>query len=214
MDLIYWVKWGTGVSVVDINSDGLLDLYISVNGNKIDEMLENQFYLNEGDFKFRNATKELGLEGVLGVTNQSVFFDYDKDGDLDLYIMNGGMISDINPNDPNAIPNFTSRNGADKIIDPRDNRNLDFFLRNDNGKFKILDPESIGLIPGENRFGLGLVAADFNEDGWIDIFVSNDFIAADMLYINQKDGTFKGIIKTTIQANGLFFYGCRFWRFQ
>lgn len=176
--------WSTGVSMVDINGDGWLDIYVCKSGhNTKPEESENKFYLNKGDGTFIEAGRKLGLNDP-GFSTQCSFFDYDRDGDLDVYVMNyPGDWSDNNKN-------YVQLRESGALIPFRIR---DHFYRNEgNAKFTEIGAE-IGI--NNLGFGLGLMTADFNDDGWIDIYVGNDYVEPDYLYINQKNGTFKDEIK-------------------
>ncbi|WP_101450128.1 VCBS repeat-containing protein [Aquimarina sp. MAR_2010_214] len=172
----------TAVSVVDINNDGFLDIYINRAGwYEGDQKLANMLYVNNGDLTFTEQAKQHGLAD----TNRSIastFFDYDKDGDLDVYIANApaefdlsGKILDI-----------------DKIQNSKETqsfRSSDKLYNND-GKGNFTDvSEQAGILP-DLGFGLNAQVGDLNNDGWLDIYVSNDFIGPDFAYINNKNGTF------------------------
>lgn len=169
------VRWTRGVTMVDINNDDLLDLYVSVSDPP--GRSHNLLYVNQGNMIFKEMASEYGIDDDSNSV-QSVFFDYDKDGDLDLYI--------------SVYPPFNLYN-SNKFF-KRKNENPDYhesdrLYRNEgNGKFIEVTKEA-----GVLNYGLTLNASvsDFNSDGWYDIYVSNDFNAKDFLYINQGNGTFK-----------------------
>jgi len=166
--------WVHGVSVVDINNDGLEDIYLSIGGLEEDRDTRNLLYINNGDLTFVESAAKYGLDDA-SLTTQSSFFDYDNDGDLDVFLIN----YENNPDkDPNVIRPKTS-NGKSKSNDR--------LYRNDGGKF--IDASSQAGIVYEG-YGLGINIHDFNEDGWLDVYVSNDFVFDDNLYINNQDGTF------------------------
>lgn len=172
-------KWCTGVSVVDINADGLDDIYISVGGMGNKDDFPNLLYINQGDATFVESAKEYGLADK-GESIQSIFFDYDKDGDLDMYLLTGGGF------EHSAIairPMITNGNY----------RNTDRLYRNDFNE-QLGHPvfTNVSREAGINfeGFGLGISVLDANNDSWPDLYVSNDYLSRDLLYINQKDGTF------------------------
>lgn len=167
-------KWVHGVSVVDINEDGFEDIYLSVGGLEKGNDTRNLLYINNGDLTFTESAESYGLSDPQ-LTTQSSFFDYDNDGDLDVYLIN----YENNPEkDPNVIRPKTA-NGKSKSNDR--------LYRNDNGSFVDVTMDAGIVYEG---YGLGINIHDFNQDGWLDIYVSNDFVFDDNLYINNQDGTF------------------------
>lgn len=176
MDELAWVH---GVTVVDINQDGLEDIYLSVGGVESSVNSRNRLFINQGDLNFKDLSYEYGLADS-SLTTHTIFLDYDKDGDLDAYLLN----YENNPSkDPNAIrpKDFSgSRPSQDR------------FYKNIDGRFYETTSE-VGI--NQEGYGLGVLTSDFNNDGWLDIYVSNDFSFDDLLYINQKDGTFKESLK-------------------
>ncbi|WP_285651519.1 FG-GAP-like repeat-containing protein [Allomuricauda sp. NBRC 101325] len=178
--------WSTGVVMVDINHDGLLDIYVSNAGNMEGNNHDNDLYINNGDLTFTESAEEYNLAKT-GFTTHASFFDYDKDGDLDVYILNNSNIPvsslgyaeqrEVRAQDWEGVPHIFKGVG-------------DMLLRNDNGKFVDVSEEA-GIYGSLIGFGLGVLVTDFNGDLYPDIYVSNDFYERDYLYINQKDGTFK-----------------------
>ena len=175
-------KWITGVSMVDLNNDGYLDLYTCAAGN-IGGDYRNLCFINNGDpenVTFQERAALMGIDDP-GYSTQAAFFDYDLDGDLDLYLLTSSM----------AIPNKNrirkrnsdgSREDADKLF-----RNQGIDEATGLPIFKEVSREAGILWDG---FGLGLAITDINQDGWPDIYVANDYITNDLLYINQQDGSF------------------------
>jgi enediyne biosynthesis protein E4 len=168
--------WSTGVSMVDINGDGWLDIYVCNSGDVEGDNKENELFINNGDLTFTERAKEYGLDDA-GFTTHAVFFDYDGDGDLDLYILN---------NSYQAIGSFNLRKNERPR---RDSLGGDKLLRNDNGYFTDVSVEA-GIYGSIIGFGLGVTIGDVNKDGRPDIYVSNDFFERDYLYINNGNGTF------------------------
>ncbi len=186
-------SWSTGVSMIDINGDGLLDIYVSNAGNAEGDDQKNELFINNGDLTFTEKAKEYNLDDN-GFTTHAAFFDYDLDGDLDAYILNNSFIPvsslgfenkrDIRSEDWN-VPDVL-KGGGDKL------------MRNDNGVFTDVSEEA-GIYGSLIGFGLGVTVGDVNEDLLPDIYVSNDFYERDYLYINQGDGTFKEQVKDYMQ---------------
>ena len=170
-------QWSTGVSFADVNGDGLLDIYVCNSGNFKGEENRNKLYINNGDLTFTEEAAKYGIEGS-GNSTQGVFFDYDKDGDLDLFLLN---------NFPKAIGSFTNMKN---LRDVRDSVGGDKLFRNDGGKFTDVSAQA-GIYGSIIAFGMGVSVGDINRDGWLDIYVSNDFFERDYIYINNHDGTFK-----------------------
>ncbi len=177
--------WSTGVNMVDINQDGLLDIYVSNAGNMEGDNHNNDLYINNGDLTFTEKAMEYNLAET-GFSTHASFFDYDKDGDLDAYILNNSNIPvsslgyaeqrEVRAQDWEGIPKIFRGVG-------------DMLLRNDNGKFVDVS-EDAGIYGSLIGFGLGVMVSDFNNDLYPDIYVSNDFYERDYLYINNQDGTF------------------------
>ncbi len=183
-------RWYTGTTFVDINQDGYLDIYCSVNGKYPPH--NNVLYINNGDNTFTEKATEYGID-CDGNSMHSTFFDYDKDGDLDLYVANYPPTSFIAPVEYYAY-----------MLDNHELKDSDRLYRNDNGHFTDVTEAS-----GLSSFGLslGVVASDVNNDGYTDIFVSNDFNAPDFLFINNQDGTFTNQIDTSFQQTSFFGMG-------
>jgi len=173
-------KWHTGVTMVDINGDGWLDIYVSNSGEIAGDDRANELYINQKDGTFKEEAHQYGLDDK-GLTTQVTFFDYDHDGDLDCFVLN---------NSYRPLESFGYNPKQREIRDPRGGHRL---YRNDNGHFVDVS-EQAGIYGSEIGFGLGVTVADVNNDGWDDIYVSNDFFERDYLYINQHDGTFKEVI--------------------
>ena len=177
--------WTTGVSLVDINSDGLLDIYLCKSGPPGGNRRHNELFINNGDLTFTEKAKEYGL-AFEGLSTHAAFFDYDKDGDLDGYLLNNSFRS---------VGGYDLRVGQRNLPDPLGGNKL---LRNDNGVFKDVS-EQAGIYTSEIGFGLGITIGDLNKDGWPDMYVSNDFFEKDYLYINNQDGTFREALEDYVQ---------------
>lgn len=178
-------KWGTGIVMVDINKDGLLDIYVCNAGYQKGINTKNDLYINKGNNKFVESAAEYGLDED-GYTTHAAFFDYDLDGDLDCYILNNSFIP------VNTLNYSNKRELAAEDWPVRDflKGGGDKLLRNDNGKFVNVTKQA-GIYNSLIGFGLGILVGDINNDHYPDLYVSNDFFEKDYLYINQKDGTFK-----------------------
>ena len=167
--------WKTGVTMADVNGDGLPDIYVCYSGKKSDELRRNQLFINLGNTKFAEKAKEYGLDDP-GYSTNAVFFDYDNDGDLDMFLLNHN-VSKIDNMEFARYKNETDPLAGNKLY------------RNDNNHFTEVS-KSAGIIQNPLTFGLGVAIADINQDGWQDIYVTNDYNERDYLYINKHDGTF------------------------
>ncbi|WP_106792004.1 VCBS repeat-containing protein [Aquimarina sp. Aq78] len=183
-------RWYTGVTMVDVNADGFLDIYCSVGGKFGTKM--NQLFINNGDQTFSEKAHEYNINDI-GNSVQGTFFDYDNDGDLDLYVAN---YPPTKFNAPNFYYKFKMANTKAE--------ETDHLYRNDGDTFTDVTEEA-----GVKSFGLSLSATvgDLNNDGWSDIYVSNDFSTPDYLYINNQDGTFKEVIKEATSHTAFFGMG-------
>jgi len=172
--------WSTGITVVDINSDGFDDIYVSRSGGySIPEMRKNHLFINNRDNTFIEQAASYGLNDM-GYSTQAVFFDYDNDQDLDMYLVN----HPIDFSRPNGIENREATDlkyCSDKLY------------QNDGNNFFTEVSKSAGVQ--NDAFGLGVSISDVNNDGNMDIYVSNDYIEPDFLYLNNGDGTFKEMIR-------------------
>ena len=169
-------QWSTGVSFADVNGDGWTDIYICNSGNVEGDDRRNELYINNGDLTFTDKAKECGLDDP-GYSTHGVFFDYDKDGDLDMYLLN---------NSSRAIGSFNLKENQRFT---RDSIGGDKLFRNDDNKFTDVS-EKAGIYGSVIGFGLGVTVGDIDQDGWMDIYVSNDFFERDYIYLNNHDGTF------------------------
>jgi hypothetical protein len=185
--------WKTGVSIADVNGDGLLDIYVCYSGPLDREQRANELFINNGNLTF---TEEAGKMGVAdsGYSTQAVFFDYDKDGDLDLFV--------VNHNNKN-LRNFDAA-FVKKMVDPDAGDRL---YRNDNNVFTDVTLAS-GIISNPLGYGLGVSVSDINNDGWPDLYVTNDYVEEDYLYINNHNGTFTEKLKDELGHISNFSMGC------
>ncbi|MDC6352855.1 MULTISPECIES: VCBS repeat-containing protein [unclassified Robiginitalea] len=167
--------WNTGVVMADVNADGLLDIYVcavvGINGFSG----HNELFINNGDNTFTERASEYGLDFDTFSSN-AAFFDYDGDGDLDMYLLN------------HAVHTQDSY-GKASLRYQRNYDTGDKLMRNDNGRFTEVS-EAAGIYGGINGYGLGLAVSDFNQDGYPDLYVGNDFHEDDYFYLNNGDGTF------------------------
>jgi hypothetical protein len=192
--------WCTGATMVDINGDGKMDIYICRSADGDANRRSNLLFINNGDLTFTEKSAEYGLADK-GYSTQAVFFDYDKDGDLDMFLIN------------HSLQQYTT--GAIQNIAWKDQRNPDFackLYRNDwNESLHHAVYTDVSLQAGINSnvmtFGLGVVATDINNDGWPDLYVSNDFNQADYLFINNKNGTFSEKLKDCMDEVSLYSMG-------
>lgn len=169
--------WSTGVTMADVNADGLLDIYVCNSGDVAGDNKENELYINQGNLQFSEQAAEYNLNDK-GYSTHASFFDYDKDGDLDVYILNNSF---------QAIGSFNLRKNERPV---RDELGGDKLMQNQGGRFVDVS-DAAGIYGSVIGFGLGVTIGDVNNDNWEDIFVSNDFFERDYLYINQQDGTFR-----------------------
>ncbi|WP_215223136.1 VCBS repeat-containing protein [Echinicola shivajiensis] len=184
----------TGVSIADVNGDGLQDIYYCYSGPGDNPVRRNELYLNNGDMTFREAAEEFGLDAVGTFSTQASFFDYDNDGDLDMFLLNHGKTF--------YNPTFNTTQLRSTRHPQYGNR----LYRNDGGKFTEVS-EDAKLDGSGLNFGLGLYTSDVNGDGWVDIYVSNDYNEQDFFYLNQKDGTFKESSKQSFDHLSKFSMG-------
>jgi enediyne biosynthesis protein E4 len=180
--------WSTGASMVDINGDGFLDIYVCKGGKPGGSNRHNELFINNGDLTFSEQSKEYGLD-IEGLSIHSAFFDYDKDGDLDVYILNNSIRS---------VGTFDFKENLRKIPSNDGNK----FMRNDGGKFVDVTTK-VGIYSSNIGYGLGITLSDFNQDSWMDIFISNDFFERDYMYYNNGDGTFREEGDKTFQSTSM-----------
>ncbi len=182
--------WSSGVSVVDINADGWLDIYVCHAGKPGGSRRHNELFINNRDLTFSEQSKNYGLD-FEGLSTHAVFFDMDRDSDLDCYLLTNSIRS---------VGVFDLKKGQRNEADPANDGNK--LLRNDAGKFVDVSARA-GIYTSKIGFGLGVTIGDFNKDGWEDIYVSNDFFERDYLYINQRNGSFLDLAEQEIRSMSL-----------
>ena len=191
-------EWSTGTVMADINHDGWLDIFVANSGHMNDGVSRaNRLFINNHNLTFTDSAKEYQLADT-GYTTQASFFDYDLDGDLDCFIINNSPIpvNTLNYANKREVPAQSwpvadfLKGGGDRL------------LRNDKGKFVEVTHEA-GIHGSLISLGLGVTVGDINNDGYPDIYVSNDFFERDYLYINQQNGTFKDELEQCMQHTSL-----------
>lgn len=189
-------KWSQGIALVDINADGWLDIYVCATMYSDSLRRENMLFVNQGGTPggvptFKEMAREYGINDN-GWSTNAAFLDYDKDGDLDLYVLT------------NVQSGRIPTNYRPKIVDGTAANTDRFYKNNGDGTFSVANREAGILSEG---FGLGLAIADVNNDSWPDIYVSNDFLSNDLLYINNGDGTFTNKLGEYIRHSSQFSMG-------
>jgi hypothetical protein len=187
--------WSTGVTMADVNGDGLLDIYVCQVGDYKQIRGKNKLYINQGDSTFIDLAEAYGVD-FKGFSTQAAFFDYDRDGDLDLYLLNHSVKS------PEVFARAINRKNPDEEGD-RLFKNL--ATEGERGFVDVT--EAAGIYSSILGFGLGIGVDDVNDDGWPDLYVSNDFTENDYLYLNQKDGTFKESLDSLISNTSRYSMG-------
>lgn len=181
--------WVTGVSIVDINNDGYDDIYLCASGGRDAKQRRNRLYINRGNLHFTEEAAAYGLDDTMYST-QAVFFDYDRDGDIDMYLLNHLL----NHEQSNDIVNRDLSGNAPA----RDKLYRNAGLKKDAGHPFFEDVSFVtGII--EDGYGLGVTVSDFNNDQWPDVYVANDYLANDVLWLNNKNGTFSNGISRSLK---------------
>ena len=189
-------EWKTGVYMVDINGDGFVDIYQSRLGGYKNIDGKNELYINNGDLTFSERASEYGLD-FEGFSTHVAFFDYDADGDLDIYFLNHSVHTERSYGSSELRFNKSEKSG-DKLFE-----NL---LDEGNLKFRDVSEKS-GILSSNIGYGLGVSLSDINRDGCDDIYISNDFRENDYLYINNCDGTFSESLEKYIRYTSRFSMG-------
>jgi len=188
------IGWKTGVTMADVNQDGWLDIYVSRSAMGDSTLRKNLLFINNGNLTFSERAEEFGIADA-SYSTQAAFFDFDKDGDLDVFVLNHSLPKYAGLN--RLLSNYKKQKSA---------RFGSKLYQNNNGKFVDIS-EKAGIINNVISFGLGVAISDLNQDGWPDIYVSNDFNEEDFLYINNHDGTFKDVIREATGHVSLFSMG-------
>jgi len=186
--------WSTGVAIADVNSDGWQDIFVCASmleGNKANRLYINQGVDQNNQLSFKEMAQDYQLFNDRN-TMAALFFDYDRDGLIDLYVLN------------NEMEKFSPTNYRDKIIDGTARSTDQLFKNMGDGRFKDVSLEAGITIEG---FGLGIAALDINNDGWTDLYVSNDYLSNDVLYVNQGNGSFKNEISSYFKHQSKFSMG-------
>jgi len=187
--------WSNGVTCADVNMDGFIDIYVSQGGPFGPEKRGNLLYINNGDFTFTELAKSYGLADI-GMSTQSAFFDFDKDGDLDCFVMNESPLIGLDP-----IKFYSTINNHSSALLGISSSHL---YLNDGNKFSDITEKAGLLLPS---FGLGLCVSDINNDNWLDIYVANDYYIPDAIYINDKKGGFINETKSRLKHTSFFSMG-------
>ncbi|MFD2099037.1 VCBS repeat-containing protein [Flagellimonas iocasae] len=182
-------SWSTGVTMVDVDGDGWLDIYVCNSGDIEGDNKQNELFINQKDGTFKEMAETMGLADK-GLSTHAAFFDFDHDGDLDAYVLNNSF---------RAIGSFNLQQNE---RDQRDSINGDRFYINDNGVFRDAS-EEVGIFGSIIGFGLGIMVTDLDLDGWEDLYICNDFFERDYIYMNNGDGTFRETLTQQMNSIGM-----------
>jgi len=187
--------WSAGTTMADVNGDGWLDIYVSNVGNYKTAQGRNELFINNQDGTFTESAADYGLD-FEGFSTQAAFFDYDRDGDLDMYLLTHAVKNPEVFSEPEARKKPDA--GGDKL----------FQSQLAQGEHKFVDvTETAGIYSSIIGFGLGITVSDVNQDQWPDIYVSNDFTENDYLYINNQDGSFSERLEESIRQTSRYSMG-------
>jgi enediyne biosynthesis protein E4 len=184
--------WKTGATMADVNGDGWLDIYVCYSGKVSDDMRRNQLFINQGNGTFKEEAAAYGLDDK-SYSTQAAFFDYDNDGDLDLFLLNHSV---------KKIDNMEFARYRDEV----DELAGDKLYENQNNHFVDVSKKA-GLRQNPLTFGLGIAISDINKDGWQDVYVTNDYNEPDYLYINNGNGTFTNMADKSLRYLSQFSMG-------
>ncbi len=187
--------WSTGVSMADVNNDGLLDIYVCRSGKFGTQRRSNLLYINNGNLTFTESAAAYGLDDDAQST-QAAFFDFDRDGDLDMFLLN------------HSVKQYSNFN-VQELRNERDPKAGNKLYRNDGGHFTDISAAA-GIIGNPINFGLGVCITDIDNNGWPDIFCTSDYQEQDFLYINLKNGTFAQVMQYATGHTSLFSMGADF----
>lgn len=187
--------WCTGANAVDINNDGWMDLYVCRSGYPFPKLRKNLLLINNKNLTFTDKAADYGLDDD-SYSTHSAFFDYDRDGDLDMFLLNHSAPE----YSKGSLEIFKLKNKREPALESK-------LYRNDGGKFTMVNEEA-GISGNVLSLSLGLGVIDINNDGWDDIFVGNDFNESDYLFLNNGNGTFTESAKTTFDHTSMFSMGC------
>lgn len=200
-----FADWSTGVTMADVNGDGLLDMYVCTVGNYKGLEGANELYINNGDLTFTEKAANYGLD-FTGFSTQAAFFDYDKDGDLDMYLLNHAVHTSRSY-DRVSTRSLRHNEAGDYLYENQLVTSDSPEKKGTITKFKDASQRA-GIYQAAMGYGLGVSVADLNNDGWEDIYVSNDFHEDDYYYINKGDGTFTESVKEHFKHLSRFSMGC------
>ncbi|MBD2751976.1 VCBS repeat-containing protein [Spirosoma sp. BT704] len=183
--------WKTGVTLADVNADGWLDIYVCYSGLRSDPLRRNQLFINNHNLTFTDRAAEYGLDDA-GYSVQANFFDYDLDGDLDCFLINHNL-KNYQRKEAAIVRNERDYNAGDKLF--RNNRTPD-----SSSTIRFTDvSEQAGIKGNPMGFGLGVSVSDLNNDGYPDVYVTNDFVEDDYCYMNQRNGTFRDELRNRVE---------------